>query len=116
MTKQPKTKKAGSSRKAPKKAAAKTARTKPTKAPTKRKRDPRVPAPGTVLTREYKGKTIRVTVLEEGFRWERKEYRSLSALAAAITGAKSINGFLWFRLTGRKPKIADSSPLPDDAS
>ena len=78
MTKQPKTKKAGSSRKAPKKAA-KTARTKPTKAPTKRKRDLRLPAPGTVLTREYKGKTIRVTVQEEGFRWERKEYRSLRA-------------------------------------
>ena len=88
MTKQRKSTKAGSSRKAPKKAAAKTART-----PRTRERDPRLPAPGTVLTREYKGKTIRVTVQEEGFRWERKEYRSLSALASAITGAKSTTAF-----------------------
>ena len=79
---------------------------KRTTAPRKQERDPRLPAAGTVLKRPYKGKEIRVTVLEEGFRWERKEYRSLSALAAAITGAKSINGFLWFRMTEQTPKPA----------
>lgn len=51
----------------------------------------RVPAAGTVLTRVYKGKEYKVTVLEDGFRCDGTEYRSLSALAAALTGAKSIN-------------------------
>ena len=92
MTKQPKTKKAGSSRKAPK----------------KRKRDPRLPAPGTVLTREYKGKTIRVTVQEEGFRSGGKDYRSLSGIASEITGT-SVNGFLWFKLVDRNATAPKAS-------
>ena len=47
-----------------------------------------------------------------GFRWERKEYRSLSALASAITGAKPINGFLWFKLTGPKAAKANAATAP----
>ena len=114
-TKRTKTTKARTPRKAAtkspdrKRASTKAAKQKATKpaAPKKRERDPRLPAAGATLTREYKGRTIRVAVLEQGFRWERKEYRSLSALASAITGAKSINGFLWFKLTvpkAAKPK------------
>ncbi len=98
------TKKARAPREAASKATKSTAAKRSTKtAKPKGARDPRLPAPGSTLVREYKGRTIRVSVLEEGFRWERKEYRSLSALAAAITGAKSINGFLWFKLTDTKP-------------
>ena len=59
------------------------------RATTKKKRDPRLPAPGTVLTREYKGKTIRVTVKEDGFRSGGKDYRSLSGIARELTGTKS---------------------------
>jgi hypothetical protein len=46
----------------------------------------------------YKGKTLRVTVTADGFVYEDKPYRSLSAVAMAITGAKAMNGFLFFRM------------------
>jgi hypothetical protein len=61
-------------------------------------RDDRVPIPGTVLTRVYKGVEHRVTVLGEGFEHEGTIYRSLSAAAYAISGSHW-NGFLFFGLT-----------------
>lgn len=42
--------------------------------------------PGTQLIRRWKGQTLTVTVLEDGFTWEGRIYNSLSALAKAITG------------------------------
>ena len=57
--------------------------------------DERLPMPGTVLTREYKGTTVRVTVLEDGFEHEGELYRSLSAVAKAVTGSHW-NGYLFF--------------------
>lgn len=68
-----------------------------------KERDPRLPAAGTTLTRTYKGKDYRVDVREIGFCHEGQEFSSLTALAAHITGAKSINGMLWFGLTKRAP-------------
>ena len=59
--------------------------------------DNRLPLPGTVLTREYKGDTLQVRVLENGFECEGEVYRSLSAVAKAITGSHT-NGFHFFRL------------------
>ena len=59
--------------------------------------DPRVPIPGTVLTRQYKGCEIVVTVLEEGFEYEGEVYRSLSAVANTVTGTRW-NGYGFFRL------------------
>jgi hypothetical protein len=59
--------------------------------------DSRLPVPGTVLPREYKGKTIRVTVLDHGFECEGLVYRSLSAVARAVTGCHW-NGYLFFGL------------------
>jgi len=47
----------------------------------------RLPMPGAILTREYKGKTLQVLVLQDGFDFEGEVYRSLSAVAKAITGA-----------------------------
>lgn len=56
----------------------------------------RLPMPGTVLTREYKGKLIQVEVLDDGcFEYEGVKYRSLSAVAKAVTGSHW-NGFLFF--------------------
>ena len=49
--------------------------------------DPRLPMPGTVLTRKYKGQTVNVTVLKDGFEHEGETYPSLSAVAKAITGS-----------------------------
>ena len=65
-----------------------------------RSHDNRIPIPGTVLTREYKGTTIQVTVLPVGFDYEGAVYSSLSAVAKAITGSHT-SGFLFFRLNGK---------------
>jgi len=60
--------------------------------------DERLPMPGTVLTRDYKGRTLRVTVLSDGFDFDGKHYRSLSAIAKEVTGSHW-NGFNFFGLT-----------------
>src|SRR5262249_12625137 len=62
--------------------------------------DARVPPPGTVLTRSYKGRTLRVQVLAYGFLYAGQTYPSLSAVAKAVTGSHC-NGYLFFRLTGK---------------
>jgi hypothetical protein len=63
--------------------------------------DPRLPAPGGVLTRPYKGRNLRVTVHEHGFEYENAVYPSLSAVAKRITGSHC-NGYLFFRLRPAK--------------
>jgi hypothetical protein len=57
----------------------------------------RLPMPGSVLTREYRGRSVAVTVLRNGFDWEGRVYKSLSAVAKAITGSHW-NGYLFFGL------------------
>jgi hypothetical protein len=42
--------------------------------------------PGTVLVRDYQGQRHTVTVAADGFDWQGTSYRSLSAIARAITG------------------------------
>ena len=44
--------------------------------------------PGTVLTRQWGGKTHRVMVLENGFAWAGQNYRSLSEVANRISGTR----------------------------
>lgn len=62
-------------------------------------RDPRLPAPGSWLNREYRGQTVSVEVLEKGFRYQERVYRSLSAVARNVTGVQW-NGFSFFRCEG----------------
>jgi hypothetical protein len=62
------------------------------------KTDDRLPPPGTVLTRKYKGGTVQVKVLAQGFEYDGEVYGSLSAVAKAVTGSHC-NGFLFFGLT-----------------
>ncbi len=59
--------------------------------------DPRKPAPGTKLVREWGGEEHIVTVLADGFEWQGRSFRSLSAAARAITGAHW-NGWRFFGL------------------
>jgi Protein of unknown function (DUF2924) len=59
--------------------------------------DPRLPMPGTLITRTYKRRTIHVKVLRDGFEFEGEKYKSLSAVARAITGTHW-NGFHFFGL------------------
>jgi hypothetical protein len=61
------------------------------------KADGRLPPPGTVITRLYKGQTLQVQVLAQGFEYRGEVFRSLSAVAKAVTGSHC-NGFLFFRL------------------
>jgi hypothetical protein len=60
-------------------------------------RDRRLPIPGTIITKEYKGTKIQVKTLEKGFEYQNKVYRSLTAIAKEITGAHW-NGFLFFNI------------------
>jgi hypothetical protein len=48
----------------------------------------RILSPGTRLLREWNGSTEMVDVMEDGFGWRGKTYRTLSAVAVAITGTK----------------------------
>jgi hypothetical protein len=64
----------------------------------RRKPHPRLPPPGTILTRPYKGETLQVRVLRHGLEFEGTVYPSLSAVAKVITGSHC-SGYLFFRLT-----------------
>jgi hypothetical protein len=44
--------------------------------------------PGAILVREWKGKSHRITVLDDGFGFEGKPYDSLSEIARRITGTR----------------------------
>jgi len=66
-----------------------------------RPRDRRLPAPGTVLVRKYKGQVLQVTALEKGFLHAGETYRSLSAVARAITGSRW-SGHVFFGLAPRR--------------
>jgi Protein of unknown function (DUF2924) len=55
------------------------------------------PVVGTQLIREWRGVEQKVTVLADGFEWERRRYKSLSAAARAITGTQW-NGWSFFGL------------------
>jgi hypothetical protein len=65
--------------------------------------DRRLPMPGTVVTREYRGQTLSVTVLDEGFEYCGQVYRSLTAVAKVITGSHW-NGLLFFGLARKGAK------------
>jgi len=62
--------------------------------------DPRLPPPGSLLTRSYKGQTIQVKVLSQGYQYQGRVFSSLSALAKEITGSHC-SGFWFFKL-GRR--------------
>lgn len=67
----------------------------------KRQRDWRLPEPGTLLTRRLTDRQIVVKVLDDGFEYESRRYRSLSAIAREVTGTRW-NGLLFFGLAERR--------------
>jgi NodT family efflux transporter outer membrane factor (OMF) lipoprotein len=71
-----------------------------------RQPDPRVPAPGTQLIKLYKDETLTVTVLEDGYQYRERVYKSLSAIAREVTGTQW-NGYLFFSLGLRKEMSHD---------
>ena len=60
-------------------------------------RDRRLPLPGTIITKNYKGTEIRVKILEKGFEYNGKVYRSLTSIAKEVTGSHW-NGYLFLNL------------------
>jgi hypothetical protein len=74
--------------------------------PNRRQQDRRLPLAGALLSREWRGRSVLVEVLAEGFRYENRHYSSLSAIATEVTGTRW-NGLAFFGLTrptGRKRK------------
>jgi len=63
--------------------------------------DSRLPPPGGQITRKYKGRALMVTVHADGFEYLGDRYRSLTAVAKAITGSH-MNGFRFFGLESKK--------------
>ena len=68
---------------------------------TPRGKDGRLPPPGTLLTRRIGNRQIVVKILVDGFEYESRRYRSLSAIAREVTGTRW-NGLLFFGLTERR--------------
>src|ERR1700731_428478 len=64
----------------------------------RQEQDRRLPLPGALLTRKWKGQTVLVEVLAKGFRYENRQYSSLSAIATAVTGTRW-NGLAFLGLT-----------------
>jgi len=67
------------------------------------RRDPRLPAPGSIIMREYRGQTLRLQVLDDGFELDGVRYESLSEAARVVTGQRW-NGPLFWGLRDRKRK------------
>ena len=59
------------------------------------------PITGTRLIREWQGVEHGVTVLDDGFEYQGRPYRSLSAIARAITGTRW-NGLIFFGLKNQR--------------
>jgi hypothetical protein len=76
--------------------------------------------PGTQMIRQWQNTTHTVTALAEGFEWNGRTYKSLSAVANAITGT-NWNGFAFFGIkrapSGNKnaagPRRSNSRANPD---
>ena len=60
-------------------------------------RDSRLPIPGTLLVRDFQGKRIVAKVLDQGFEYDGRVFKSLSAIAREVTGTRW-NGLAFFRL------------------
>lgn len=63
-----------------------------------RPRDNRLPTQGSIITKTYRGKTIEIKVLENGFEYEGKVFKSISRVAMTIV-KRPISGYVFFGLT-----------------
>ena len=66
--------------------------------PALKERDVRLPAVGAVITKTYHGQTIEVKVLEIGFEYQGKIYKSISRVAMEIV-KRPISGYVFFGLS-----------------
>lgn len=66
--------------------------------PSLKERDSRLPAIGSIIKKTYHGQTIEVKVLENGFEYQGKIYKSISRVAMEIV-KRSISGYVFFGLS-----------------
>ena len=62
-----------------------------------------------MLTREFQGRDVVVKVLDKGFEFDGRRYKSLSAIAQEVTGSKW-NGFLFFGIADAAAKGRSLKP------
>ena len=67
-------------------------------APKPKERDSRLPAVGAVIKKTYHGQGIEVKVLENGFEYQGKIYKSISRVAMEIV-KRHISGYVFFGLS-----------------
>ena len=71
--------------------------------------------PGTRLLRTWRGRTLSVTVLDDGFLFDDRRYTSLTEVAQAITGAHW-SGPRFFGLAKARPVLDGASSADQTAS
>ena len=69
--------------------------------PSRKRQQEGLPITGTRLLREWQGVEQIVTVTADGFEWQGRPYRSLSAIARAITDTRW-NGWVFFGLKNHR--------------
>jgi hypothetical protein len=69
--------------------------------PMQRRRGMSRPLAGTVLVREWQGVEHRIAVVDDGYEYQGRPYKSLSAVARAITGTRW-NGLVFFGLKSQR--------------
>jgi hypothetical protein len=85
-----------------------TASPAPAVTPPPRAIDPRLPPPGSVITRTYRGTAHSLVVKDDGFEYDGRHFASLSAIARHITGT-AWNGHLFFGLRKKRPAQPDEA-------
>lgn len=70
--------------------------------------------PGTQMLRQWKDHTHTVTALSDGFEWNGRTYKSLSAIAKEITGT-SWNGYAFFGIKRAPPGNKNAAGSRHDA-
>ena len=69
----------------------------PQKQQTSKPKDLRIPPEGSIISKTYRGQQIEVKVLENGFEYKGKFYKSISRVAMTITN-RQISGYVFFGL------------------
>ena len=60
-------------------------------------KDSRIPPVGSIISKTYRGQQVEVKVLENGFEYKGKFYKSISCVAMTIT-KRQISGYVFFGL------------------
>lgn len=71
---------------------------KPLERQASKPKDSRIPPVGSVISKNYRGQQLEAKVLETGFEYKGKVYKSISRVAMTIT-KRQISGYVFFGLS-----------------